>query len=938
MAAPDVESQLDANPTLTLSPDPQTPTGSPISKHALHQQHFHGPTRPATPPRSPGIDEKIRDGPIHHHEAVLDGPIAQGLGNPLNDLTRVESVINESPFVGAISTDTVAAAIDYHYSTKVPELEAVFPWAHGLHEQNLHQRAFLDPLRRFRDETGLYFDEPAANCRLLAADPIFGPPKDVQGLMVVKVGDELNEFGSLVGTVTPQEILRCRDEDDEDDEEDTIMDDNDDMAESSPSLQSAPVDDAIDAALHPVDLMHKSPVEENESTNSTPAPQTTNTNSATTNDTDTSIHVISNKSSLPSQHSGYITSTMQSPQTSSHEAHQCSCLFVPEFLCLDPPKGISLRNFQVQVAKWATTSNFIVYAPNPQDHSLAISIAKALAEAQSRYRQKFPQISVCRTFICLASIDSYFAKSPHVVAVPPKEHIYDHDEIRLKNWDSNFLFHERVEMSMMSAATVIGDGNVWLGNTVDFEVYIDMLLRPHPVAPEKEKSPHYATHGVQDGPFQTGLEHEAHAHDSSHIDAHSHPYHGSPHSHSSSLPPSEVTSVRNWVTYVECFEGPQLPSLAILDKYIKEAVECSLVPGSVSNNGPDNSLTPLSIQFPSSGSIPLSELTEELAVTFVSLCKLLYIRSKVQYKGSPAGVLIYCNDGYTETSLLALAYIVYSTGVPSSQAWLDLHTKYGRPFFCFNVDVLFMLGLERVLLEYSPAIPGSKFEQDVGCIMPTGSPVNHSLHVQDSVPEWFCKLDGSLPSKILSHLYLGALNHAENPELLTRLGIRRILSVGEVLNWMSYRMDTKSGDKEAVMQQGVYDHPYNGISKVMYIDNILDDGVDALTESLAACLRFIDEGYRSNEATLVHCRVGVSRSATVCIAEVMKRLSVGLPRAYLFVRVRRLNVIIQPNLRFMYELVKWEERNRRSGEGWLREVDWPILCREIALINKVYIA
>jgi dual specificity MAP kinase phosphatase len=66
-------------------------------------------------------------------------------------------------------------------------------------------------------------------------------------------------------------------------------------------------------------------------------------------------------------------------------------------------------------------------------------------------------------------------------------------------------------------------------------------------------------------------------------------------------------------------------------------------------------------------------------------------------------------------------------------------------------------------------------------------------------------------------------------------------------------------------------------------------------------------------------------------------LAVGLPRAYLFVRVRRLNVIIQPNLRFMYELVKWEEMHRNTGDGWLREVDWPILCREIAAMNKVYI-
>jgi protein-tyrosine phosphatase len=59
-----------------------------------------------------------------------------------------------------------------------------------------------------------------------------------------------------------------------------------------------------------------------------------------------------------------------------------------------------------------------------------------------------------------------------------------------------------------------------------------------------------------------------------------------------------------------------------------------------------------------------------------------------------------------------------------------------------------------------------------------------------------------------------------------------------------------------------------------------------------------EQGRKSNTATLVHCRVGVSRSATICIAEVMNELGLSFPRAYCFVRARRLNVIIQPHLRF----------------------------------------
>lgn len=94
----------------------------------------------------------------------------------------------------------------------------------------------------------------------------------------------------------------------------------------------------------------------------------------------------------------------------------------------------------------------------------------------------------------------------------------------------------------------------------------------------------------------------------------------------------------------------------------------------------------------------------------------------------------------------------------------------------------------------------------------------------------------------------------------------------------------------------------------------------------------------------MHCRVGVSRSATICIAEVMRSLNMSLPRAYCFVRARRLNVIIQPHLRFTYELLKWEEllQRRRAndqtagGTGIKREMEWAELAREVAHMNRPY--
>lgn len=76
----------------------------------------------------------------------------------------------------------------------------------------------------------------------------------------------------------------------------------------------------------------------------------------------------------------------------------------------------------------------------------------------------------------------------------------------------------------------------------------------------------------------------------------------------------------------------------------------------------------------------------------------------------------------------------------------------------------------------------------------------------------------------------------------------------------------------------------------------------------------------------------------------MQEMNLSFPRAYCFVRARRLNVIIQPHLRFAYELLKWEEllytrqeakTERRRGDV-KRELEWAEIAREIALMNRPY--
>jgi dual specificity MAP kinase phosphatase len=367
-------------------------------------------------------------------------------------------------------------------------------------------------------------------------------------------------------------------------------------------------------------------------------------------------------------------------------------------------------------------------------------------------------------------------------------------------------------------------------------------------------------------------------------------------------------------------------------------------------------------------------------------------------------ILIHCYDGYTESSLLALAYYMFAHGVRVHDAWLQLHLERGRNFFAYPSDVQLLRVVEHLILLASPACQTNSTDSAAPspCASPsisdTASPgftpdeppftIPEAITVNErasrrlpSVPEklsliasytsspepcWLDKMDGSLPSRILPYMYLGNLAHANNPSLLRALGIGQVLSVGENLNWhrMASSPDQDSPDDDE-QDPDTDTAEFTGWtrSNLRFVDGVQDNGVDPLMEELVKCLDFIEAGRKAGIATIVHCRVGVSRSATICIAHVMAALDLSFPRAYCFVRARRLNVIIQPHLRFVYELLQWEEflagnRHKRQLQGEdaehdedgdvvaeeettamprpLRELEWASVAREIAAMNKPY--
>ncbi|KAJ7041743.1 protein-tyrosine phosphatase-like protein [Mycena alexandri] len=73
---------------------------------------------------------------------------------------------------------------------------------------------------------------------------------------------------------------------------------------------------------------------------------------------------------------------------------------------------------------------------------------------------------------------------------------------------------------------------------------------------------------------------------------------------------------------------------------------------------------------------------------------------------------------------------------------------------------------------------------------------------------------------------------------------------------------------------------------VLDIKGVCDDGIDTLEPQLGPICQWIEKARQEGGQVLLHCRVRVSRSATVTIAYVMKHLSLPLVDAYLIVTVR----------------------------------------------------
>eukprot|EP00455_Lapot_gusevi_P038253 TRINITY_DN4285_c0_g1_i2.p2 TRINITY_DN4285_c0_g1~~TRINITY_DN4285_c0_g1_i2.p2 ORF type:complete len:195 (-),score=0.28 TRINITY_DN4285_c0_g1_i2:270-854(-) len=74
---------------------------------------------------------------------------------------------------------------------------------------------------------------------------------------------------------------------------------------------------------------------------------------------------------------------------------------------------------------------------------------------------------------------------------------------------------------------------------------------------------------------------------------------------------------------------------------------------------------------------------------------------------------------------------------------------------------------------------------------------------------------------------------------------------------------------------------------------------------MSCSIKFIENGLASGYSVLVHCQQGVSRSATIVIAYLMKTKNWSLIEAYS--HLRRIRSQVKPNEGFLRQLARWEK-------------------------------
>lgn len=136
------------------------------------------------------------------------------------------------------------------------------------------------------------------------------------------------------------------------------------------------------------------------------------------------------------------------------------------------------------------------------------------------------------------------------------------------------------------------------------------------------------------------------------------------------------------------------------------------------------------------------------------------------------------------------------------------------------------------------------------------------------------------PTEIFDHVYLGSEWNASNLEELQRNGVRHILNVTREI-----------------------DNFFPGMFDYLNI-RVYDDDKTDLLKHWDNTFKYINKARNEGSKVLVHCKMGISRSASVVIAYAMKAFSWNFDKALKHVKAKR--SCIKPNTNFLSQLETYQ--------------------------------
>jgi protein-tyrosine phosphatase len=142
------------------------------------------------------------------------------------------------------------------------------------------------------------------------------------------------------------------------------------------------------------------------------------------------------------------------------------------------------------------------------------------------------------------------------------------------------------------------------------------------------------------------------------------------------------------------------------------------------------------------------------------------------------------------------------------------------------------------------------------------------------------KLSCEAPSELLPFLYLGSAQNAYNLDQLQQLNVKCIVNA-------------------AIEVESFYPEHFE-----YYKCNLMDDENADVSVYFEETYQFIEKARKSKRKILIQCFMGMSRSASIAIAYLMRAKKWSMKKAYS--HVKKIRPIIDINTVFMYQLMQLE--------------------------------